>query len=98
MASLPDSHNSRPHSSPGSAEDDEFEQKEDVATGIADTLERYTVESTFKGYLAKADDCGSAKQLNWLLDEGSHVKQYLLTKELQDYQGPALLVQNDGGK
>jgi hypothetical protein len=44
MAPLPDSHNSRPHSSPGGVEDDEFEQKEDVATGIADTFERYTVE------------------------------------------------------
>jgi sacsin len=82
----------------GAADDDEFEQKEDVAAGISDTLDRYTVETTFKEYLANADDCESATQLNWLLDEREdHPKQHLLTKELRDYQGPALLVHNDGG-
>jgi hypothetical protein len=56
------------------------------------TLDRYTEESTFKEYLANADDFVSAKELNWLIDEGSHAKQSLLTKELQDYQGPAPFV------
>jgi sacsin len=59
--------------------------KKDVATGIADTLDRYTVESTFKEYLTDADDCQSAKELSWLLNEGSHAKRNLLIKKLQDY-------------
>jgi sacsin len=82
----------------GIADDDEFDQHEDVATGIADTLDRYSIESTFKEFLANADDCGSAEELNWLLDERNHAKKYLVTQELQEYQGPALLVHNDGGK
>jgi sacsin len=82
------------------ADDDEFDQHEDVATAISDTLTRYTVESTFKEFLANADDCKDATKLNWLLDKRSHddKKKYLLTKELRDFQGPALLVHNDGGK
>lgn len=82
------------------ADDDEFDQHEDVATAISDTLTRYTIESTFKEFLANADDCKDATELNWLLDERSHddKKKYLLTEELRDFQGPALLVHNDGGK
>jgi sacsin len=80
------------------ADDDEFDQHEDVATAISDTLTRYTVESTFKEFLANADDCKDAKELNWLLDKRIHSKKHLLTEELGDFQGPALLVHNDGGK
>lgn len=80
------------------ADDDEFDQREDVATGISDTLTRYTVESTFKEFLANADDCKDATQLNWLLDKRHHSKEKLLTEELWKFQGPALLVHNDGGK
>jgi sacsin len=80
------------------ADDDEFDQHEDVATAISDTLTRYTVESTFKEFLANADDCKDAEELNWLLDKRKHPKEYLLTEELQEFQGPALLVHNDGGK
>ena len=78
MASYPISRDHQLHqSTSGAADDDEFEQKEDVATGISDTLDRYTVEATFKEYLANADDCESATQLNWLLDErGDHPKQH----------------------
>jgi len=79
------------------ADDDEFDQHEDVATAISDTLTRYTVESTFKEFLANADDCG-ATELNWLLDKTEYPKKYLLTDELERYQGPALLVHNDKGK
>lgn len=80
------------------ADDDEFDQHEDVATSISDTLTRYSVESTFKEFLANADDCEDGKELNWLLDKRKHSKEYLLTEELQKFQGPALLVHNDGGK
>jgi sacsin len=67
-----------------------------VPTRISDTLTYYLVESTFKEFLANADDCKSAKQLNWLLDERQHPRQYLLTEELREFQGPALVVHNDG--
>jgi len=53
---------------PGGIEEDEFDQREDVATGIADTLERYTIQSTFKEYLANADDCEAATQLELYLN------------------------------
>jgi protein required for attachment to host cells len=49
MASYPISRDHQLHqSASGAADDDEFEQKEDVATGISDILDRYTVEATFK--------------------------------------------------
>jgi sacsin len=79
-------------------DDDEFDQREEVATGIADTLERYPVETTFKEYLANADDVGTAHQINWLLDNRNHPKGSLLTPELSDMQGPALMVHNDGSR
>lgn len=98
MASTPLETSLQPcRGSPDSADEDEFDQREDVATGIADALERYTIQSTFKEYLANADDCASTTQLNWLLDERNHPTQNLYFKELQAYQGPALLVHNDGG-
>ena len=76
--------------------DDEFDQHEEVAEGINDTLERYPVEATFKEYLANADDAGSATQINWLLDARQHPQVSLVTPELSAYQGPALIVHNDG--
>jgi len=76
--------------------DDEFDQHEEVADGINDTLERYPVEATFKEYLANADDAGSATQVNWLLDAGQHPQASLVTPELSAYQGPALVVHNNG--
>ena len=77
-------------------DDDEFDQHEEVADGINDTLERYPVEATFKEYLANADDAGSATQINWLLDARQHPQVSLVTPELSAYQGPALVVHNDG--
>lgn len=77
---------------------DEFNQGERAEDRISDTLNRYSVASTFKEYLANADDAGTAHQINWLLDERQHPKVHLMTYELQDYQGPALLVHNDGSK
>ncbi len=79
-------------------DDDEFDQHEDVATSISDTLTRYPVESTFKEFLANADDCKDASVLNWLLDEREHPRERLLTQELGKFQGSALLVHNDGGR
>jgi sacsin len=79
-------------------DDDEFEQRENVATRIGDTLDRYPVESTFREYLANADDAKGASKVSWLLDERTHPYDKLLTPEMKRFQGPSFLVRNDGGK
>jgi sacsin len=77
-------------------DEDEFDQRENVTTRIADTLDRYPVESTFREYLANADDVKEASRLSWLLDERAHPHENLLTPEMKLFQGPAFLVHNDG--
>ncbi|MCJ1388929.1 hypothetical protein MMC18_001780 [Xylographa bjoerkii] len=77
-------------------DEEEFDQREEVTDGIRDTLERYPKESTFHEYLANADDCGSASEVNWLLDETAYPARNLITRELARHQGPSLLVHNDG--
>ena len=79
-------------------DEDEFNQCEEVADGIRDTLDRYTRESTFHEYLANADDCGSASAVNFLFDGTSYSTEHLLTTDLDSLQGPALLIHNDGGE
>ncbi len=79
-------------------DEDEFEQQEDVTTRIRDTLERYPVEATFREYLANADDAAGATRLSWLVDSRCHPYEKLLTPEMRNLQGPALLVHNDGSK
>jgi sacsin len=79
-------------------DEDEFDQRENVTTRIADTLDRYPVESTFREYLANADDAKGASKISWLLDERVHPRDKLLTPEMELFQGPAFLVHNDGGK
>ena len=78
-------------------DEDEFEQQEDVSTRITNTLGRYPIETTFREYLANADDTPDASKISWLLDDRTHSGGKLLTPELGDFQGPALLVHNDGG-
>lgn len=63
-----------------------------------DTLDRYPIHNTFREYLANADDTGGTSKINWLLDERTHAHEKLLTTQLKPFQGPALLVHNDGGK
>jgi sacsin len=79
-------------------DEDEFDQRENVTTRIADTLDRYPVESTFREYLANADDAKGASKICWGLDERVHPCDKLLTPELKLFQGPAFLVHNNGGK
>ena len=79
-------------------DEDEFDQRENVTTRIADTLDRYPVESTFREYLANADDAKGASRISWLLDERVHPHDNLLAPEMKLFQGPAFLVHNDGGK
>ena len=79
-------------------DDDEFCQREEIADGIRDTLDRYTREHTFHEYLANADDCGSASEVNFFYDGTSYGTKDLLTEDLQGLQGPSLLIHNNGGK
>ena len=79
-------------------DDDEFFQREEIADGIRDTLDRYTREHTFHEYLANADDCGSASEVNFFFDGTSYGTKDLLTEELQGLQGPSLLIHNNGGE
>jgi sacsin len=79
-------------------DEDEFEQHEKITTRIADTLDRYSIDSTFREYLANADDTVGTSRISWLLDERTHTKERLVTPELEAFQGTALLVHNDGGK
>lgn len=79
-------------------DEDEFDQRENVTTRISDTLDRYPVETTFREYLANADDTEGASSISWMLDQRSHPTGNLLTTEMGKFQGPAFLVHNDGGK
>jgi sacsin len=79
-------------------DEDEFDQRENITTRIADTLDRYPVETTFREYLANADDAKDASKVSWLLDLQSHAQKELLTPELSSLQGPSFLVYNDGGR
>ncbi|CAD6448784.1 508c04aa-b6c3-4f8a-8734-1eab8d836bb5 [Sclerotinia trifoliorum] len=75
-------------------DDEDFQQCESITTSISTTLDRYPIESTFKEYLANADDA-KASVVNWMLDPRQHPTDNLLTEEMKDLQGPALLVHND---
>lgn len=75
-------------------DEEEFRQCEAITTSISTTLDRYPIDSTFKEYLANADDA-KASAVHWLLDPRQHPTDNLLTEEMQDLQGPALLVHND---
>jgi sacsin len=79
-------------------DDGEFNQREEVADGIRDTLDRYARESTFHEYVANADDCGSASEINFLFDGRTYDSKDVLTEELKALQGPSLLIHNDGGE
>jgi len=79
-------------------DDDEFDQREEVADGIRDTLGRYTRESTLHEYLANADDCNTASEVNFLIDGTCHGTKDLVSQELEELQGPSLFIHNDGGE
>lgn len=79
-------------------DEDEFDQQESVTTRIADTLERYPVETSFREYLANADDAEGATEVNWLFDGRTHSGDNFITPEMERLHGPAFLVHNNGGK
>ncbi|KAG4439308.1 hypothetical protein IFR05_005183 [Cadophora sp. M221] len=77
-------------------DEDEFDQQENTINRISDTLERYPIETTFREYLANADDTEGASKISWVLDNKSHSCRELITPEMQVLQGPSLLSHNDG--
>jgi sacsin len=75
----------------------DFAQDEDPINAISDTLQRYPFQSTFNEYLANAEDSG-ARKICWLIDRTeSYPNSSLMTTQLQECAGPALLCFNDGG-
>jgi len=77
-------------------DEDEFDQQENAITRISDTLERYPIETTFREYLANADDTEGASKISWVLDHRSHSCAELITSQAKELQGPSLLCHNDG--
>jgi sacsin len=79
----------------------DFSQTESPKAVIRDTLQRYSLESTFSEYLANADDCGTAREICWILDssdDGVSSGSGLISSKLSAIQGPALFCCNDGGE
>jgi sacsin len=79
-------------------EDDQFDGREETTNEIRDVLNRYTPESTFREYLADADDRSSSSAVKFLVDETNYDTTRLVTEELGVLQGPALLIYNDSGE
>lgn len=80
-------------------DEDEYTIGEELTDIISDTLGRYSMESTFNEYLANADDCGATK-ISWILDDcrtEPYESKALLAPELKTFQGPSLMIYNDGG-
>ena len=79
-------------------DEDEYTQRESLTTVICDTLGRYPIETTFNEFLANADDAG-ATRISWTVDNcqnGPYKSGSLLARELEPFQGAALIVYNDG--
>ena len=81
----------------------DFSQTQSPKAVIRDTLQRYSVESTFSGYLANAEDCmdeegKTATRIDWMIDHSTdYPTKKLITQELEAVQGKALFCYNDGG-
>jgi len=81
----------------------DFSQTQSPKAVIWDTLQRYSVESTFSEYLANAEDCmdkegKTATRIDWMIDHSTdYPTEKLITPELRAVQGKALFCYNDGG-
>ena len=82
----------------------DFSQTQSPKAVIRDTLQRYSVESTFSEYLANAEDCmdgegKTATRIDWMIDHSTdYPMEKLITQKLQAVQGKALFCYNDGGE
>ena len=76
----------------------DFSQTQSPKAVIRDTLQRYSVESTFSEYLANAEDCGTAARIDWMIDHSTdYPTEKLINQDLEAFQGKALFCYNDGG-
>ena len=81
----------------------DFSQTQSAKAVIRDTLQRYSVESTFSEYLANAEDCmdeegKTATRIDWMIDHSTdYPTEKLIAPELEAVQGKALFCYNDGG-
>ena len=81
----------------------DFSQTQSPKAVIRDTLQRYSVKSTFSEYLANAEDCmdeegKTATRIDWIIDRSTdYPTKKLITPELKAVQGEALFCYNDGG-
>ena len=82
----------------------DFSQTQSPKAVIRDTLQRYSVESTFSEYLANAEDCmdqdgKTATRIDWMIDHSTdYPTEKLISPELEAVQGKALFCYNDGGE
>ncbi|KAG0137825.1 hypothetical protein HOY82DRAFT_644737 [Tuber indicum] len=80
----------------------DFSQTQSPKAVIKDTLQRYSVESTFSEYLANAEDCmdeegKSATRIDWMIDHSTdYPTEKLIDPKLEVVQGKALFCYNDG--
>ncbi|PWW74714.1 hypothetical protein C7212DRAFT_211494 [Tuber magnatum] len=80
----------------------DFSQTQRPTAVIKDTLQRYSVESTFSEYLANAEDCmdeggKTATRVDWMIDySAEYPMEKLIAQELEAVQGKALFCYNDG--
>lgn len=77
--------------------DQDLEPAETRMAVIRNTMKRFPVECTFNMYLRNAENSGMATKVGWVLDSnGGWEKASILTEELGDTMGPALLCWSDG--
>ncbi|KAG0636271.1 hypothetical protein HOY80DRAFT_891646 [Tuber brumale] len=80
----------------------DFSQTQSPKAVIKDTLQRYSVESTFGEYLANAEDCvdeegKTATRIDWIIDHSTdYPTEKLIVPGLEAVQGRALFCYNDG--
>ncbi|CAB5213059.1 unnamed protein product [Rhizophagus irregularis] len=72
-----------------------FGQNETLISSIRNILKDYHPVSIFKEFLQNADDAG-ATRFHVILDYRSHPTNSLINPEMRDWQGPAILIFNNG--
>ncbi|CAB4429236.1 unnamed protein product [Rhizophagus irregularis] len=71
-----------------------YGQNETLVSSIRNIIKDYPIESVFKEFLQNADDAGATK-FHIIVDCRSHPSEYLINKNLKDWQGPAILMFNN---
>ncbi|KAG0013536.1 hypothetical protein BGZ80_011015, partial [Entomortierella chlamydospora] len=69
-------------------------QEEDIVARIGNILNDYDPSSIFMEFLQNAADAGATK-CSFMLDQRNFGRNKVLSKEMVDWQGPALVIYND---